>query len=497
MSQPADGEVIDNVEEEGGDSAVDPKLLFTDEAMNSISDGQGILDFVATLPQGRTMYHRGLTMNRTLKEMKTAKLLPAEFEATTSYGSMNANVQRYFELQIKSLSRDRLGETFQGICEAILSKKTHSAIPAASDSVGSVVTNRYALLVHTMIEPRFHQLWVEYNTKIPAGDRPNRLTEGVALVENDIVDRLLEATRLVAETVSNATLKQEHPQLFNTIFPEQGQFADRAQLKKEITTCKNNFDTLWYRLNKSGRNESGDILDSTALHFCKYGGRTVNASHFYQWLLWKGKDLLFLSNRLDEGVGLECGFETVPYALAVNRGRPSSSSQSSSRSISPATTGSSLPPLNPSRSNQRLTYSEDGGDVYSEVGQASVLSKKEQKQLETNRAMATAVGEALGGSLSKLTGIAGMDASSNKRTHEISPEEKEMKRLKDKSVIDLRESQANLVNIEARAKEQAAIASEKQAKLDTLQKAMNDPSFLQLPEEARVRIQSTYVQLLL
>ena len=62
--------------------------------------------------------------------------------------------------------------------------------PAAPTEAGSVAVNRYALLCHAMIDPRLHPLWVEYNTSVAAGDRHNRLTEGVNMLENDALDRV-------------------------------------------------------------------------------------------------------------------------------------------------------------------------------------------------------------------------------------------------------------------------------------------------------------------
>ena len=79
------------------------------------------------------------------------------------------------------------------------------------------------MLAHVMIDPRVISTWVEYNTKIASGDRPNRLTEEVALEDNRIVDDLLQWTRTVATDVSN-TLKATFPQLFNSIAPELGIF---------------------------------------------------------------------------------------------------------------------------------------------------------------------------------------------------------------------------------------------------------------------------------
>lgn len=99
--------------------------------------------------------------------------------------------------------------------------------------------------------------------------------------------------------------------------------------------------------------------------FCRYGQRTLNAPNFYQYLLWRGQDLLFLSNRLPTGVGIECGFDDSPpsFALASNRvtdprrrdsgsstghesdvteGGDATGDAGASRTTSPAATGSSI-----------------------------------------------------------------------------------------------------------------------------------------------------------
>ena len=43
---------------------------FTIETMNSKDTGAEIIDFINSLPPGRTKYHKGLTSNRVLKALK-------------------------------------------------------------------------------------------------------------------------------------------------------------------------------------------------------------------------------------------------------------------------------------------------------------------------------------------------------------------------------------------------------------------------------------------
>ena len=106
------------------------------------------------------------------------------------------------------------------------------------------------------------------------------------------------------------------PALAN-IRPEKGTFNDVDQFSALLTEMKNTFDILKANLSMSGTQESGEILDGTALHFCKYGQRTAKLNHFYLWLCWKDQDLNFLSNNLLEGVATGGGVAAEPYSRTV------------------------------------------------------------------------------------------------------------------------------------------------------------------------------------
>ena len=452
----------------GGDSASDatgaaaPIELFTVENMNSKSAGAQIVEFLNGLPLGRAVRHRALTCNRVIKALKSRDLLPvAVFGAASSYGQLSQSRRQSLEEILGRIDRSRDLLNFQAVVEAILgaNRKSLDILPAAPTEVGSVAVNRYALLCHAMIDPRLHPLWVEYNTSVPAGDRHNRLTEGANMHENDVLDRLLAAIRnTVAVDVANL-LKNDYPAVFNSIHPELGTIEDRVTLKTLFTQAKNNFDVLWLRLDKSGRSESGETLDAAATQLCKYGRRAVNASHFYQYLLWKGQDLLYLSNRLPDGVGVECGFdgELEGYALVSNR----------------------------VTAQPRLTPTSEVTTSSSTVGQASVLSKKDQKRIDMQRELGKAIAES-------------MAASS------LSPGAARRKRRKDEAAIDLNEAKKKLVDVEIEAREKEMEAKEKQialqrreADVNMIRSAMNDPSFEHLSAEEREGLRARYLQLLL
>lgn len=116
------------------------------------------------------------------------------------------------------------------------------------------------------------------------------------------------------------------------IKPEEG-CLDPSFFWKEYAEMRNSYDTLCSRLNVSGRNESGVILDCTALTFCKNGIKLLsNFLQFYIYLLWKDCNVSFVTNRLPENCNQSCGLSTPPTYSRSKGG--SSSEESSSKSVS-------------------------------------------------------------------------------------------------------------------------------------------------------------------
>ena len=464
--------------------------MFTIERMNSMNTGANLLEFLNSIPTGRTMYHRGLTFTRVLKSMKNLDLLhpSQQYENINSYGGLNSQQKNYFEGVIQSLNRRTDPENFQTVAESILgANRRVDFIPVADVEVGSVTVNRYALLCHAMVDPRLTPLWVNYNTSITAGNRHNALTEGISVSNNEHIDALISAIiDTVKSDVSNI-LKHEY-NIFNNIHPEHGNFSRdvRHQFTSLVTQAKNNFDTLWYRLDKSGRNENGDILDATAMNFCKYGQRTVNVSHFYQYMLWKDQDLLFLSNRLPDTVGIECGFtpeENTTGRGLIARNRVSSSS-SSSRQRSSSSDGSGTPSSSMATTNSSSREESSTGTTIGQ--QNSVLSRKDKKQIELQRYFS----ESLGRSIATV-------AQSTRKVHELSPGEKTLKRRKDESSIELFDAKKKLVDVERKAREAQSSLSQREVEIKMLQTAMNDASFNNLTAEQKQKVQNRYMELLI
>jgi hypothetical protein len=69
-------------------------------------------------------------------------------------------------------------------------------------------------------------------------------------------------------------LSVDYPQLCG-VHPEHGKFKDPQHLKELLPTLQNQLSKLRDNLDKSGRNEGGEILDDTAKEFCATG-RTLN-----------------------------------------------------------------------------------------------------------------------------------------------------------------------------------------------------------------------------
>ena len=167
------------------------------------------------------------------------------------------------------------------------------------------------------IHPCSRESLEAYCSKIPSDGKNHILTDGMK------AHRLAQITELmricvedVAPNVSNC-FGDRWPALAN-IRAEKGTFADVDQFSALLTEMKNTFDILKANLSMSGTQESGEILDGTALHFCKYGQRTAKLNHFYLWLCWKDQDLNFLSNNLLEGVATGGGVAAEPYTRTVS-----------------------------------------------------------------------------------------------------------------------------------------------------------------------------------
>jgi hypothetical protein len=161
------------------------------------------------------------------------------------------------------------------------------------------------------IHPSCREELTNYFTKLTAEERPGVLTDGMGNHKKTAVAELMRiCIDEVAPDVRNSFIEQ-WPAL-SSIHPENGTFPSSDIFLNLLGEARSSWDVLKSNLSKSGTQESGVVLDSTAFEFCKYGQRTCKLHHFCMWLKWNNKDLLFLSNCLAAGVAAD-GNAVTPY----------------------------------------------------------------------------------------------------------------------------------------------------------------------------------------
>ena len=292
-------------------------------AIKVVATGDGFFECLQAIQPGRNANSQGYTYNRFIKVLNAEGLLPPEF-ATMNYGGMKVAQKNMIHSTIKSLSIDVHGERlFESLREAILTSyvtATTSAVPEVSEGV---VVNRWALMAEFYIHPVSREGLENYSNKIPQEGKNHLLTDGMKQHRQGQITDLMRTCIEEVKPLVNNCFGERWPALLN-IHPEKGTFTDVEQFSALLTEVKNTFDILKANLSMSGTQESGEILDGTALHFCKYGQRTAKLNHFYLWLCWKDKDLNFLSNTLQEGVATGGGTAAEPYSRSVVSSTPTS-----------------------------------------------------------------------------------------------------------------------------------------------------------------------------
>ncbi|KAJ1406341.1 hypothetical protein B484DRAFT_404158, partial [Ochromonadaceae sp. CCMP2298] len=213
--------------------------LFDIDELEGIDEGTDLETFLKEVPPGRTNAHRGYKCNRLLKVLKAHDLIPVA--APASFGGLNASGQREFWKEVREIRRQDSPLVFKEVCDAAINRKEPAVEATVADS-GNVAVSRFALLCHTMVDARAHPTWVKFHTKVAGPEREPLLMEG-----------LLEWTRFVAGEVTNL-LKRNHPQV-TSIHSNLGSFPTTLELDATVTEAKSKFDTLFYKLDKSGRQE--------------------------------------------------------------------------------------------------------------------------------------------------------------------------------------------------------------------------------------------------
>ena len=289
-----------------------PAAPATVEVLLSATTGNEIFNYLQALLPGRSAKNQGFSYNRVVKLLNSNGQLPANF-GNISYGIMKAGQKLQLHEIIQGLSQERNGkDLFDKIKDAVLNN--HDIVPPIndSDSEGGVIVNRWALMAEFYVHPSSRDELTRYFTKLSSDERPGVLTDGIKNHKRVAVTELLRiCMEDVAPTVRNC-FGEEWPALA-TIHPENGSFPSHDIFLSLLGEARSSWDVLKANLTKSGTQESGAILDSTAFDYCKYGQRTCKLHHFYLWLKWKKEDVQFLSNSLADGVAAD-GNASTPYS---------------------------------------------------------------------------------------------------------------------------------------------------------------------------------------
>jgi hypothetical protein len=176
------------------------------------------------------------------------------------------------------------------------------------------IANKVALLAHFVVDPDAKAILEDVCTPAPKPAKIVAQADG-----NTPMDLRYQKLNLAASSANvnarkyvNIFDEEVWPEL-KDFDPSLGKFKDGKEFAELWTRMKNQYDTLLSDLNQSGRNESGEVLDKTALEFCKQRGhgRVLNLPLFYCYLVWKNKNLTFTSNALPEGIAMSSGLPSV------------------------------------------------------------------------------------------------------------------------------------------------------------------------------------------
>ena len=276
--------------------------------------GAALLQYLQALLPGRAAKNQGYSYNRVIKVLNNSGHLLADF-GNISYGMMKPQQRVQLHGILQTLSSESHGtDLFEKLKDAITNKSEPTDSIKDNDSEGGVVVNRWALMIEFYVHPSSRDELTRYFTKLTTDERPAILTDGITNYKRNLVTELMRiCMEEVAPNVRNCFI-EEWPAL-SSIHPENGSFPSPDIFLQLLGEVRSSFDVLKSNLSKSGTQESGAILDSTAFEFCKYGQRTCKLNHFYLWLKWKNADVVFLSNNLTAGVAAD-GNVSTPYVRA-------------------------------------------------------------------------------------------------------------------------------------------------------------------------------------
>lgn len=168
--------------------------------------------------------------------------------------------------------------------------------------------NKIALLAHFLVDDAARPMLADVCTLLSKSAKIPAMADGrtPAQVWEEKFSVIAATANAYAKNYSNPFDENTWKELAD-IDPSKGQFDDGKDFSSLWTKMKNQHDTLVTNLNQSGRNEADEILDETAMQFCKASGRMLNLPLFYCYMLWKGRDLKYATNALPSSVGMSTG----------------------------------------------------------------------------------------------------------------------------------------------------------------------------------------------
>lgn len=330
-----DVEVVENIA-----AVKDQENVFKE--VSKFREGPEIVFYLSSLQTGTGKYTKSLTYNRVVKEVATLRdaldrpvvNLPANVNKwnSLSHPEQESVIEFIRKLSIDEESR----ENFIAVIAAIIDNKRKSAAVQKGLEIGNMILQRKALMAHTVI----HSKLVDDMTELLGGVNDDAV---IRTMTNEGIKKWKQDKIIVICQKGNSIVKNEVCNIFSSvdivahIKPEDG-LLEPTSFWEEYSEMKNNMDTLYSKLEVSGRNENGDILDTTAWNFINNGGNsaTINAALFYVYLVWKGQDMGFTSNRMEESACRAAGIGVTPEYVREKNNRSTPSTNSSAESKKPS-----------------------------------------------------------------------------------------------------------------------------------------------------------------
>ncbi len=276
------------------------------EALSAATDGEHFFKILLSLPVDNAVYGQAQVINRATDVIlaRQPELLPPG-NNKYRWGKISVNDMKtlghaYFKI--------KEGELLDAMIVAAVHVKHPTNIPDFKPvREARLKINQNALVAHVMVDPNILKLITEYTTKIHPTGKISIFTDGVKNYRAAIMDQIAEYANEHAASYHNL-LKLQYMEV-KAINPQVAQFKNGEEFRAQYVEIKNRMDRLNANLIKSGRNEAGVIEDATALKFSGFSKTMINPVNFYIYMVWKGKDLRYLTNELPKAIQISAGYD--------------------------------------------------------------------------------------------------------------------------------------------------------------------------------------------